>query len=186
MAVVYVLVFTIGRRNGSGLEHPGVGQPIGYDIAFSALTADAPTKSDEWDGKVVVLNFWATWCPPCRKEFPHIVQLHRQFENDEAFHLVSVSSPSAGVDLESLHSATQAFAKKHGATFGTYYDAIGRSMRNVVSAAKLPTQGIPITVVVDKSGTIRGVWQGFVSGDEVEVGMLVGALLKGEGGELEG
>lgn len=165
----------MGRRNGSGSEHPGVGQPIG-DIAFAALTAEDGTSSDDWRGKVVLLNFWGTWCPPCRREFPHIVQLHRQFESNDAFQLVSVSCPS-GTDLAQLRAATEAYVEKTGATFGTYYDRIGRSLTNVKAAAGLPTQGIPISVVVDQSGTIRGVWQGFMPGDETEMASLVQELL---------
>lgn len=175
-AMVYLLLVAMRGGGGSGREHVGVGGEV-TDVTFAALTAENGTSSDEWAGNVVLINFWGTWCPPCRKEFPHIVQIHRRFESEEDFRLVSVSCPSDAIKMDQFHAATSEYVDRSGAAFVTYYDAIGRSKRRILDAAQLSSGGIPITVVLDRSGVIRGVWQGFQLGDEREMEMLVAELL---------
>lgn len=176
IVIAYLVLFSMKGGGGNGREHAGVGNEVA-DVSFAALTAESGTSSDEWAGKVVLINFWGTWCPPCRKEFPHIVQIHRRFEANDDFQLVSVSCPSGSIDMDQFSAATAEHVERAGATFATYYDAIGRSKRRVVDAAALSSGGIPITVILDRAGIIRGVWQGFRAGDESDMEMLVAELL---------
>lgn len=69
-------------------------------------------------GKVVLVDFWATWCGPCRKQFPHSVELHRKFQ-DRGFTVVSVSIDQMddGETLDELKARVLDFLKEHQATF---------------------------------------------------------------------
>ncbi|RMF97283.1 MAG: TlpA family protein disulfide reductase, partial [Planctomycetota bacterium] len=72
-------------------NHAGVGSPLPA-IDLQPLTADSgPVATADIEGKVVLLNFWGTWCPPCRQEAPHIDALYQTFGGNEGFRLLSVS-----------------------------------------------------------------------------------------------
>ena len=181
LALVYVAFFALRKGGPSGVEHSGVGKTLS-GLTFEGLTVGEGTKSEEWGGKVTLINFWGTWCPPCRMEFPHIVQMHRRLKSYPDFNLVSVSSPSAGSDLDRLRAATAGFLEKSDAEFATYYDG-DRSLDRLVRAAGLPSSGIPITLVCDEQNVIRGVWQGYYPGTEVEIESLLSGLLEKESSE---
>jgi len=92
-------------------------------------------------GKVVFLNFWATWCPPCRSEMPSMQALHKKFEFDR-FKMLAVSIDKSG------KSAVESFVKDGGYTFKVLLDPQGQI------AAKYKVSGIPTTFIIDKKGNI--------------------------------
>lgn len=79
----------------------------GYDAALAKL-----------QGKVVLVDCWATWCAPCRKQFPHSVELHHKYQ-DRGFTVLSVSidQRNAGETLDGLRGRVLNFLKEHQATF---------------------------------------------------------------------
>ncbi|MBT8411299.1 MAG: TlpA family protein disulfide reductase [Octadecabacter sp.] len=97
----------------------------GSDVAFLADDGTEMTLAD-FEGKTVVLNFWATWCAPCRKEMPHLSELQTEFAGDD-FEVVTVATglnqrpamvrffEEIGVDNLPLHTdANSAFARDFG------------------------------------------------------------------------
>lgn len=101
-------------------------------------------------GKVVVLNFWATWCPPCRVETPQFDALYRK-----------VKSPTmqfVGLAVKDVSkSSVQSFVHDNDITFPIAYDQTAKS---ALQLGKLPLVGLPDTVVVDKQGRVAAVYVG--------------------------
>ncbi len=92
-------------------------------------------------GRVVVVNFWATWCPPCVQEMPSLEKLHRTL-GPEGLVLL-------GVSVDEDQAALRALVKATGVTFPTLLDPGGRG-----PAAAYKTTGYPETYVIDPSGVL--------------------------------
>jgi thiol-disulfide isomerase/thioredoxin len=97
-------------------------------------------ESTEFAGKVTLLNFWATWCPPCRKEMPSIERLHAAM-NGYDFTIVAIS-------VSEKKNTVEEFIASAGYTFPVYLDERG----SIGSA--LASQGIPTTYILDKDGLV--------------------------------
>ena len=95
------------------------------------------------NGKVVLIDFWASWCPPCRKETPHLVELYKQYKN-KGFEIV-------GISLDSKADAWAKGVKDLNITWRQLSDLKG--WQNA-GAALYGVNSIPHTVLVDKDGTI--------------------------------
>ena len=90
-------------------------------------------------GKVLVLNFWATWCPPCVEEMPSLEKLHRHFQG-RPFEVVAVSVDAEGVEK------VREFVKKGGFTFRVLHD------RKKTTERPFGVRGLPISYVIDTKG----------------------------------
>ena len=93
-------------------------------------------------GKIVFLNFWATWCSPCREEMPSMQKLYARFKGKD-FAMVAIS-------LNEPASAVKKFFKEYNLTFTALVDAGGELM------APYGIRGIPNTYIIDRDGTIIG------------------------------
>lgn len=102
-------------------------------------------RLDDFKGKVVLVHFFASWCEPCKKEFPALVRL-RGLLKERGFEIVAVSEDS----LE----RTAPFADSLGADFPVVIDRYGGVMRSY--KVKL----IPTSVVIDKNGEVSGIITG--------------------------
>jgi len=91
-------------------------------------------------GKVVLLDFWATWCGPCRIEMPRVEKLHQEFKGKGLIVL--------GVNLREAPERARAFMKKNGYTFGSLLDA------KAEVADRYQVDGIPTLLVIDRKGQI--------------------------------
>jgi peroxiredoxin len=92
-------------------------------------------------GKVVVVNVWATWCPPCVDEMPSLEKLYQEFKA-ENFAILAVSIDSAGI------KAVAPFMKKHGLTFTALIDS------QAAVRASYKTTGVPETFIINKQGIL--------------------------------
>jgi peroxiredoxin len=97
----------------------------------------------QFKGKIVFLNFWATWCGPCKEEMPGMEALHKQFKEKD-FVLLTVS-----VDYEGL-KPVQEFISKHRYTFPVLLDPKSETLD------LFEVKGIPTTFIIDKKGRIIG------------------------------
>jgi len=185
MAVVAALAlayFTAVR----GLHRPStgtVGPPIGRTLPYfqlEPLTGDSRAVSlADLKGRVTLVNFWGTWCPPCRREFPGIVALAAHFGGQEKFRLYAVSCGSgADEDLAELREQTQAFLKSNNTTLPTYSDQNAASRRALALVLDPEEFAYPTTIVLDSAGTIRGYWIGYSPGSEEEMRTLIDELLE--------
>jgi peroxiredoxin len=103
-----------------------------------------PLRLNSFRGKVVFLNFWATWCPPCRHEMPVMETLYREFK-DSGFEVVAISIDTKG--KESVAS----FAKKLKLTFPILLD------REMAVMRQYEVRGLPATFLIDREGRIAQV-----------------------------
>lgn len=160
----------------SGPEVPGAGEAardveLGEPSPAPAGQMEDPSDSEEvtlqileWDeignlvrghvGKVVVMDLWATYCPPCVAEFPHLVQLHREFPDQ--VRCVSVSLDYDGLDdepVETYRDKALAFLKRQGATFDNVLCA---TPAEEVFNTKIEHNSIPVVFVFDRAGNLAG------------------------------
>jgi peroxiredoxin len=109
-----------------------------------------PVSLEDLRGEVVLLNIWATWCPPCREEMPSMQRLHEQL-GDSGLKIVAVSVDAAPgrVDASGHRGGdVAAFAREFGLTFPIWLDPSGEIQRTY------RTTGVPESFVIDRSGTI--------------------------------
>lgn len=109
----------------------------------------------DFRGKVVVLDFWATWCPPCREEIPHFVDLQKQY-GGQGLAVVGVSLDDVGPD------AVADFVKKNNVN---YTIVMGNGD---VTERYGHIQGIPTTFVIDRDGNIVSKHAGFTEASVIE------------------
>ena len=102
----------------------------------------------DFKGKVVVLDFWATWCPPCVKEIPHFIALYEQYK-DQGFAIVGIS-----VDREGI-SVVKSFARKYQVNYPILMTD------GQVDKAYGGIPSIPTTFVIDSAGNIRQKYVGY-------------------------
>ena len=135
------------------------------EISVVALAGGAPLKLSELKGKVVLLNFWATWCPPCREEIPSMMKLVSAM-NGKPFQMVAVSIDEGGkADIES-------FFKQSGFSLPAYFDPTG------VAVKAYGITGVPESFVIDKQGIIVKKVIGGLAWDSAEVVSFLEGLMK--------
>ncbi|MBV8060900.1 MAG: TlpA family protein disulfide reductase [Alphaproteobacteria bacterium] len=111
----------------------------------------------DFRGKIVLLNLWATWCGPCVKEMPALDQLQAA-HGSPGFEVLALSEDSRGQD------AVDVFFKKHQLThLKIYIDASGRA------PSVLHADGMPTTFLIGKDGKVIGYWQGSIDWTAPEI-----------------
>lgn len=122
-----------------------VGEPFARAFKVKSSAGDE-LSLEKFQGKVVLLDFWASWCAPCRFEMPEVKKIWKKYGGEE-FVIV-------GVNLDSNRAAFEGYMKQEGLTWPQYYDGLGWG--NKISRLYGVT-GIPHTVLIDRDGIIRGV-----------------------------
>jgi peroxiredoxin len=108
----------------------------------------------QFKGQVVMLNFWASWCGPCRQEMPLLESIYKKY-NKLGFTLI-------GVNVEPDSNAANEWLKQTPVSFPILYDKDSRVSRMYDVA------GMPSTVIIDRSGKVRVLHRGYKPGDENE------------------
>ena len=146
-------------------------------LELTPLTSTSPPQAlDDLRGKVTLVNFWGTWCPPCVEEFPHLAAIEKQYRGNADFRFISISlGYGEPQDIEELRAATQAFLARGGYDLPVYADPRRRTLGGLASA--IETRGVPLTLLVDRDGTITNAWIGFTTAGVDEMRMRVATLL---------
>lgn len=133
-----------------------------FDFTLTDQYGNKHTLSD-YRGKVVFLNFWATWCPPCRKEMPDIEELYQEYNlNKEEVIFLGVANPS-GEDYPNNQDVEKheiiSFLEENQFSFPTVFDETGEVLQNYYISA------FPTTFMIDKEGNIYGYVTGMMTKD---------------------
>ena len=113
-------------------------------------------------GRVLLVNFWATWCDPCREEFPNLVRLHNTYRG-RGLSVVAIS-----MDEPETAPAIQRFLQSQGAKFGSYRQHFGDFEALVNSINPRWGGGIPATFLYDREGRLVNSWEGAKTYEEFE------------------
>lgn len=135
VAALFLLGACAGRAETGG---PALDFSL-TDTSFNTV------KLSDYKGKVVILNFFATWCPPCRGEIPDFIDLQREYGDKIAF--IGVSNESAGI------------LKDFGARLGINYTLLEDKSRQAFSKYG-PIRGVPTTFIIGKDFKIRKIYIG--------------------------
>lgn len=123
------------------------------------------TLSD-YQGKVVFLNFWATWCPPCKAEMPDIQALYEKYgENSEDLIVLGIANPKTEdmpYNQDGTVEEVQTFLSEEGYTYPVVMDTTGESFMNYGITS------FPTTFMIDKEGNVFGYVRGMISSDMME------------------
>jgi len=112
------------------------------DLKFTA-TDGKEVDLSKMRGKVVLVDFWATWCPPCREEVPNVVAAYKKY-HDQGFEIV-------GISLDQSKDKMDAYTKENGMTWPQYFD--GQGWNNKISTG-YDIHSIPAMWLVDKKGLL--------------------------------
>jgi thiol-disulfide isomerase/thioredoxin len=121
-------------------------------------------RLDQWRGKVLVVNFWATWCPPCLKEIPEFIRMQERYR-DRGLQFVGVA-----IDQP---ERVGPFAEKMGINYPVLIGALDAT--ELLRTLGNQHGGLPFTVVFDRSGTLAGSELGGL--DEAKLARVVVPLL---------
>ncbi len=173
-AAVLAVTFAIVWLQSAKYEPLVVGK-VAPDFALSDLN-DQPIRLSDFRGKVVFLNFWATWCKPCREEMPSMEVLHKNFEKDGLV-ILAVS-----IDRVTTTKDIPPFVKGMNLTFPVLIDSWGQTDK------PYKRMGVPETFIIDQQGIVREIVIGPRDWTRLDSLQILTSLLKvtpkaAEGGE---
>ncbi len=150
--VIAILLFTMLIIAGMGLT--GIGNTstvrVGSTVDFTVNDfSNQSVRLSDLRGHPVLVNLWASWCPPCRAEMPDLIQFYNA-HRAEGLVVLAVNS-------EDDFAAGQQYARDHAMPFQVLYDPSGSVER------LFGVDGLPSTFLIDRQGTLRFEWTGQIS-----------------------
>ena len=121
-------------------------------------------RLEEYRGQVVLINFWASWCGPCRQEMPLLDRLHQRY--------VDTGFAVLGVNVEGEEAPARELIDKIPVTFPVLIDE-GQQVSELYQLEAMPS-----TVVVDRDGVVRYIHRGYKPGDEAKYVEVVKELIR--------
>ena len=112
-------------------------------------------RLSDYKGKVVLLNFWATWCPPCRAEMPDLVKWQREFTS-KGLRIIGITYPPA--EVAQVRRFTRSIGVNYPVAVGT----------KETKALFDQTETLPLTVIVDRQGNVHELIEGILLPEEFE------------------
>lgn len=141
----------------------GASSSLAPSFALPSRSGDM-VSLDKLKGQVVMLNFWASWCGPCRQEMPLLDQMHKRYS--------SLGFTLLGVNVEANTQDAEKWLTQTPVTFPVLFDK-----ENKVSKL-YDVNAMPSTVFIDRKGNVRYLHRGYKNGDESEYLNQIRALLK--------
>ena len=158
-----LVALVFGMFAASSLASSSLEGQVAPDFALKSSTGDN-LRLSEYRGDVVMINFWATWCGPCRQEMPLLEELYSRY-NRVGFNLL-------GVNIDDDSRRAMQMVEELGVNFPVLFDA-----RKEVSKL-YEVEAMPVTVIVDRTGTVRYVHHGYKPGYEEKYLDQIRSLLR--------
>lgn len=158
-----LLGLVLGAVAVSGLAASDLTGQTAPDFALKSNTGEN-LRLSEYRGDVVMVNFWATWCGPCRQEMPLLDQLFTRYQR--------VGFTLLGVNIDDNSGKAMNMAQELGVSFPVLFD----SSKEVSKLYQVDT--MPATVLIDREGTVRYVHHGYKPGYENEYLDQIRSLLR--------
>jgi thiol-disulfide isomerase/thioredoxin len=130
-------------------------------LGTSALAAPLDVK--QWSGRVVYLDFWASWCAPCRQSFPWMQKMQGAYES-QGFTVVAIN-------VDQSHADAERFLKRFHSDFQVRFDPAGSL------AEQYKVVGMPTSMLLDRHGAVRFTHVGFLPVDEQKYEQQIRELL---------
>jgi peroxiredoxin len=140
---------------GGETSYTGTEQTEAMDFRRPRLDGQGDIQLSQLRGQVVLVNFWATWCPPCRIEIPDLVSVHQRYQ-DKGFQVIGVAIDREGPDV------VQAFAKEHRIPYPLVMADDG------MIAGYGGIRAVPTSFLVDRQGRIVKKYVGLLTGPRLE------------------
>ena len=148
-------------------QSPKVGAEQGMiapDFTLPLWETNEEASLSSFRGEIVVLNLWASWCPPCRKEMPDLIRLSEEY-NDKGVAVLGVNLATHERDA----NGPAEFMETFGVTFPTFIDQpIDKVNQRGVVSSLYNIQSIPYTYILDKEGKIAYIFHGAVTYEMLE------------------
>jgi thiol-disulfide isomerase/thioredoxin len=146
-----VLFMSLTSSEASPQEYTATPVKVNYpapDLKLNDLQGNLVSIKD-YLGKVILVNMWATWCPPCKAEMPTLESFYKKYKDNE-FMIVGIN------DGEAPHEVAS-FVEDYGLSFSIWLDP------QYLSEKAFKTINLPSSYVIDRNGTIRLMWIGAIS-----------------------
>jgi peroxiredoxin len=139
------------------------------DCALTSVSGNQRQDLQQFHGKVLYVDFWASWCPPCAKSFPFMNEMDHDLK-DSGLQVI-------GVNMDQAPEDAKAFLAKYPANFTVVSDA------NETCAKGFDVQAMPSSYLIDRNGVIRHIHLGFRDGEAKELRALAEQLLAEKPGQ---
>ncbi len=154
ITVIIIMLFNLGNGFSEEPEKPadsGIG-PYTSNVweaePLSLKDIEGVTRSlDEWKGKVILLNFWATWCPPCKREIPDFIEYQNHY-GDAGLQIIGI-----GIDEPERIA-------EYSNTMGINYPVLIATDSQMMSSWGNEQQVLPYSVIIDQTGEVRYIHRG--------------------------
>ena len=153
-------------------------QHVGKSVPkISLVSLDTGDESLTLSGKITLLNFWGTWCPPCRQELPGLARLASRLTNEPRFQLIAVSCGGGNRDdLDQLRSETEAFLASTRIALSPWADPTGDTRLRFTKAFGF--RAYPTTYLIGSDQKILAIWTGYSPSVETQIAQSVARSLK--------
>ncbi|MFM8330178.1 MAG: TlpA family protein disulfide reductase [Candidatus Methylumidiphilus sp.] len=156
-ALLFLAALALGVAAGRWLQQPApAAAPIDWTLAFPDLDGK-PHQLSEWQGKILIVNFWASWCPPCVEEMPEFAKLQQELAGQDVQFI--------GILVEDEAAEAQAFLQTHPVNYPILNGAIGG--REWLAQLGNDAGVLPLSLVYGRDGTLAYRRAGRFGRDEV-------------------
>ena len=173
--LVFASFVIIGCNLGQNQE---TRQHVGKSVPkISLVSLDTGDESLTLSGKITLLNFWGTWCPPCRQELPGLARLASRLIDEPRFQLIAVSCGGGNSDdLDQLRSETEAFLASTRIALSPWADPTGDTRLRFTKAFGF--RAYPTTYLIGSDQRILAIWTGYSPSVETQIAQSVARSLK--------